>query len=181
VYRWMLGVMVICISGAASAQTFYKWTDERGVVHFSDAPPPPRTGGVEERKLPPPSSQESALAESPGAAAASATEPDAIGKKSAEPGEGPAHVIIVSRQTPRTGPSTLHVLGEVKNVGGDDAHAVGVTITALDSSQGAPCLTQQVAVAPSTLRAGETGQFDIDVDSPCLLGEANVDVAPAWE
>ena len=75
----------------------------------------------------------------------------------------------------------MHVIGEVKNVGGADAQRVAVTITAVDSTQGTPCLNEEAAVTPSTLHAGESGNFDVDVDSPCLFGEPHVDVAPVWD
>ena len=75
----------------------------------------------------------------------------------------------------------MHVIGEVKNVGGADAQRVVVTVSAVDPSQGTPCLTQEVAVAPPTLHPGENGKFATDVDSPCLNGEPAIDVAPGWE
>ena len=176
----VLGVALVSVAGVSSAQTFYKWTDEAGVVHFSDAAPPAQARGVEERKLPPP--PQSASAESPGAASAEGEQAD--GKPAVAdgaPGEGPARVIIVSRKNPRTGPSAMHIAGEVKNVGGSDAGQVTVTISAADSGQGNPCLNEQTDVAPSTLRPGQTGKFDVEVDSPCLNGDPRVDVEPVWQ
>ncbi len=172
----LAGCALVGWGGVAHSQTFYKWTDERGVVHFSDVPPA-NTQEVEERNLP-----------SRPASAPSAQEPGekpATGEgKTGAPGgasEGPARVIVVSRRMPRTGPSAVHVSGEVKNVGGTDAENVSVIISALDSGQGNPCLHEEVTVSPSTLRAGETGNFDIELDNPCLYGEPKIDIATTSE
>ncbi len=169
-----------CVVGAAwlawcatsGAQTFYKWTDEHGVVHFSDSAPA-QAKGVEERNLPPPpAGGQPEAAQDTGEAAATPGTPGAT---------GPARIILVSRKAPRTGPSTMHIIGEVKNVGGADARGVAVTISAVDATQGDPCLNEQAAVAPSTLHPGESGNFDVNVDSPCLYGQPRVDVSPVWE
>jgi len=174
----LLGVLesgLLVVAGVAGAQTFYKWTDERGVVHFSDSPPS-NVKEVEERNLPtrsdivtspaPPADARGAVAETtPGAA------------QQAEP----AKVVIVSRLTPRTGPSALHVSGEVKNIGGAEARDVAVTISVADATQGTPCLEEEADVVPSTLRGGESGNFDIDLDSPCLYGNPSLDIAPGWK
>lgn len=74
----------------------------------------------------------------------------------------------------------MHVTGKVKNVGGDDARSVAVTITAADDTQGNPCLHEEAAVTPSTLRSGEAGRFDVYLDSPCLFGQATIDITPSW-
>jgi hypothetical protein len=163
--------------GVASAQTFYKWTDERGVVHFSDVPPA-TTQEVEERNLP---SRPAAAPSAPEPGEIPATGEGKTGVPGAASFEGPARVIVVSRRLPRTGPSAMHISGEVKNVGGEDAENVSVTISALDSGQGNPCLHEEVTVSPSTLRAGETGNFDIELDNPCLFGEPKIDIATTSE
>ena len=169
---WVGAGVVAAWCSMAAAQTYYKWTDDKGVVHFADVPP--AQGTAEERHLPaapavkprePAQAREAAVAETP----------------TAFPGEGPARVILVSRQLPRTGPSSMHMIGEVKNVGGAEARRVAVTITAVDITAGTPCLNEEAAVTPSNLRPGESGRFDVDVDSPCLAGRANVDVAPIWD
>jgi len=176
----MLSVALVGWCAVAAAQTFYKWTDESGIVHFSDAPPP-QVKGVEERNLPAPPK----TSKEPAPSERGSANPEQARKESANPAapaaEGPARVVIISRESPRIGPSTMHVLGEVRNVGAVDAQNVTVTISAVDSGQGNPCLNQQAAVTPSTLHAGETGKYDVDVDSPCLLGDTQVDLAPVWE
>jgi Domain of unknown function (DUF4124) len=179
---WVLGCSVVAWCALASAQTFYKWTDDAGVVHFADEPPA-NAQGVEQRDLPAAPVVKSRIepAEENGEAAAKeGTEAKAAKPEGPKP-EGPARVILVSRQNPRTGPSAMHFVGKVKNVGGEAARQVAVTISAVDSTQGTPCLNEQTAVTPSTLGPGETGNFDVDVDSPCLYGEPNVDVAPVWD
>lgn len=168
----LAGVLLGC--SIASAQTFYKWTDEKGVVHFSDVPPP-ETKGVEERRLPVPPAAEPARSESDAAASTQAAANPSQGLT------GPARIIIVSQNTPRTGPSALHISGQVRNVGGAAARSVAVTISATDDTQGNPCLNEQAPVEPPTLHPGETGNFDVDLDSPCLYGKPGLDVAPVWE
>jgi len=161
---------------AALAQTVYKWTDEHGVIHFADTPP---SGGrkVEERHLPgPPASQ----ANDDAPAEMRTPRSDALTRR--EPGApGPAQVILASRKTPRTGPSSLHIQGEVRNVGGSDAARVAVTVAAVDSNDGSSCVQEEIGVNPPTLRPGETGSFDTNIDKPCLLGQPTIDIAPVWD
>ena len=161
---------------AAAAQTFYKWTDNQGVVHLTNAPPPQQEG-VEQLQLPrpkaPPETDEQAAPQETGGSAENGTPAPAA--------QGPAKLIIATRQTPRTGPRSMHISGEVKNVGGAAAQNVGVTISATDSGQGNPCLHEEAGVNPATLGPNESGRFDVNVDSPCLYGEPAVDVQPTWK
>ena len=180
--RWwvcLLSSVLVGWCSLAAAQTVYKWTDEDGVVHFSDSPPP-QMEGVELKTLPAGGAKAQRDA---GTEPAAAPVPDQTPKAK---GEGPARVTVVSQESPRTGPSALHILGEVKNVGGADAQRVIVTISAIDRSQGTPCLRQEAEVAPSTLHPGESGNFEIDLDSPCLYadqlyGDPSIDIAPDWD
>ncbi len=166
----LAGVLFAC--SIASAQTFYKWTDQQGIVHFSDARPPD-TKGVEERRLPAQPAAEPAPPESDAAASAPADTSAGL--------TGPARIVIVSQHTPRSGPSALHIFGEVRNVGGADARSVAVTISATDDTQGNSCLNEQAPVEPPTLHPGDTGSFNVEVDDPCLYGRPGVNVAPVWE
>jgi hypothetical protein len=166
--------LAVCCSMAA-AQTYYKWTDDQGIVHFADIPPP-KGENVEERHLAPPPTVQ---AQEPQASAEAAAGTDAEGQGA--PGKGPARVILISRELPRTGPTSLHIIGEVKNVGGADAQRVSVTISSVDSTAGTPCLSEEASVTPPTLGPGERGRFDVDVDSPCLAGQPQVDLAPIWD
>ena len=164
---WSLLLVPLLLGWPAivNAQTVYKWTDEQGTVHFADSPPA-NTKNVEERNLPPP----------PPAVAPVNDEPTQAEGKSAA-AEGPARIVLMSKHAPRTGPSAVHVSGEVKNVGGTDAHDVSIAVTAVDSTSGTPCLHQDVTVTPSTLGPGETGNFDAEIDDPCLAGGTPVDIA----
>jgi hypothetical protein len=177
-------------SGPLTAQTFYKWTDDRGVVHLADSPPP-RTK-VEERVLSVPpvvTLPADAQADAPAVSPEVGKATDGTGAKAtgasdggAGPGgTGPAKVVMLSSRKPRTGPSNLHLSGQVKNVGGTDAQGVGVSVVAVDATQGTQCLHQDIAVDPSTLEPGATGSFDFDLDDPCLFGEAKVNLRPVWD
>ncbi len=75
----------------------------------------------------------------------------------------------------------IHVSGEVKNVGGAEARGVSVTVTAVDSTAGTPCLHQDVNVTPSTLGPGETGNFDEEIEDPCLAGGTPLNIATSSE
>ncbi|MFN8628328.1 MAG: DUF4124 domain-containing protein [Candidatus Binatia bacterium] len=153
---------------AATAQTVYKWTDDRGVIHFADSPPP-EARKVEERHLPgPPASQ-------------SGADVPAEVRTPRSDAQAPAQVIIASRMTPRTGPSSVHIQGEVRNVGGRDAARVAVTVVAADPHDGSSCVQEEIDVSPPTLRPGQTGSFETDVDNPCLLNQPSIDIAPVWD
>ncbi len=173
-WLWMAGSAVALWCAAAGAQTVYKWTDERGVIHFADSPPP-EGRSVEERHLPgAPKSTDDA------AAAIRTPRSDAVTRR--EPGApAPAQVILASRKTPRTGPSSLHIHGEVRNVGGSDAARVAVTLSIVDTNDGSSCVQEEIAVSPPTLHPGETGKFETDFDKPCLLGQPKIDLAPVWD
>ena len=182
--RWgfLAAALTCAISGwpaVSTAQTYYKWTDSRGVVHFSDQAPV-QEKGVEERQLAPvPPAPEGT--ESSTEPAGNDTEGNNPKKTDDGSSAGPAQVVVVSQQSPHTGPSEMHIHGKVKNVGGKDAQRVAVTISAVDSQQGNPCLQNEIPVTPSTLHPGETGKFDTHLDNPCLFGDAKVDIGPVWE
>jgi len=174
--RLIMGCLAAGWATAAAAQTYFKWTDGQGIVHFSDAPPQ-QGKGVEKLNLPAAPVRPPAAKPPAGVPAAGAT---GIGSDPIPGASSAARVVLTSRKTPRTGPSALQVSGEVKNVGGGAAHDVLVTITVLDQSSGYECLRHEVAVAPSALGAGEVGTFDVALDSPCLFGQPKVDLVPAW-
>ena len=161
------GCLLLCWHGSTSAQTVYKWTDDQGTVHFADSPPV-NTKNVEERNLPPPPP-------------APATDQATPGDSKAPGEEGPAHIVLISKHAPRIGPSAVHVSGKVKNVGGAEARSVSITVTAVDSTAGTPCLHQDVSVTPSTLGPGETGNFDAEIDDPCLAGGTPLNIAASSE
>jgi hypothetical protein len=166
--RWVVGgCALLWWHGSAAAQTFYKWTDEHGTVHFADSPPV-NTKDVEERDLPPPP----AAAADDQATPATSTPPEA---------EGPPRIVLISKHAPRVGPSAVHVSGKVKNLGGADARGVSVTVTAVDSTAGTPCLRRDLSVTPPTLGPGETGVFDAEVDDPCLAGGTPLSISTSSE
>lgn len=168
------GVVAWC--SVATSQMVYKWTDEHGVIHFADTPPS-EVRKVEERHLPgpPPAKPEDDAPAEP-----RTPRTDALIRRT--PGAQPrAQVILASRKTPQTGPSALHITGEVRNVGGSDAQRVAVAIAAVDGNDGSSCLKEEIAVSPATLRPGETGRFDTDIDNPCLLNQPKIDIAPVWD
>jgi hypothetical protein len=169
----MAGCALLCWHGSARAQTVYKWTDDQGTVHFADSPPV-NTKNVEERNLPP-SAPPPAPPPTPVNDQAQPAESKPAGA------EGPAHIVLLSKRAPRIGPSAVHVSGKVKNVGGADARDVSITVTAVDSTAGTPCLHQDVSVTPSTLGPGETGKFDAEIDDPCLAGGTPLNIATSSE
>jgi Domain of unknown function (DUF4124) len=157
------------------AQTVYKWTDEGGVVHFSDVPPPAGQK-YEERKG---SAETSTGGEAPEGKQPAAT-PEAPGSAKEEPFAGPARVIVTRREAVKREAQERHLIGEVKNVGGEAASGVGVTARITDS-QGGDCGSEEVPVLPSTLDPGQTGNFDSTVNSPCFIEGGNVDVEAHWQ
>lgn len=165
--------MTLPWSVRGSAQTYYKWTDQKGIVHLSDQVPS-GVKGVQERVMVAParpvdSAPSGQDAAAPGAPAAAAT------------GGGPARVILESFQSPRTGPASMHVSGTVKNVGGTVADSIVVALSALDPGQGNPCFESDVSVSPSSLQPGEQAGFETDLNDPCLSGDAKLDAHPRWQ
>jgi len=174
VVGWSL--FVVCCS-AVTAQVAYKWTDDRGVVHFADSPPPNVKAETRDMSIP-----STRLLQGPESTPrivdsdAGTTGPDVTA-----PAQGPARVIVISRNMQRTGASRLRIVGEVKNLGGAAAQHVAVDITIVEGERREPCLRQEMAVAPSTLANGASGTFDAEIDRPCLLGNPRIDVVPTWE
>jgi len=46
------GVLALGICVSAAADKTYRWVDEQGKVHYTDAPPPPTASAVEEKNIP---------------------------------------------------------------------------------------------------------------------------------
>jgi hypothetical protein len=160
------------LSSAARAQTYYKWTDERGTVHITDQPPS-GVRDVQERKLQP----------QPPAIIRGASEPsDATATPQTTPqAAGPARIILDGYQTTRTGPASMHVSGAVKNVGGSNAENVVVVLSAVDAGQGNPCYESEVNMDPASVGAGDRRSFELDITDPCLNGDAKLDASPRWQ
>ena len=51
--RWLLLLLAGLALQANAQGGFYKWVDEKGVVHYSDKPPPGKAGGKMQVKPPP--------------------------------------------------------------------------------------------------------------------------------
>jgi len=176
-------VLALLAALPALGQTFYKWTDDRGVVHFSDAPPS-NAKGVEERVVnaPPIVRQSGDATPEPGAEAGQTPGTGAPAGAPAEaPPTGPAKVVLQSRETPRISPSAVRLMGRVKNVGAESASNVTVDVTVVDETQGTVCMQEQVDVNPGTLGGGKGGTFDVTLDNPCLFGAANLNIEPNWQ
>jgi hypothetical protein len=175
----MVAAVVACSAAlsalSAEAATVYRWVDQKGVVHFGDAPP----GGSRnytKKALPdaPPAPPPATPAEStPGsetpAAAASET-----------PREGPAHVVLLESRTMALGPSRQGIRGKVKNDGGAEARDIVISVRVTEPIQGAECLRDVIDVAPSTLAPGAEGTFDAEFDNPCFHGPTNAALTAEW-
>lgn len=148
------------------AQTYYKWTDERGTVHLSDQPPPGKK--VEERVLEP----RRALAPPADTAPRAETTP---------PSQGPAQVVVEKQDVVRVGGNAVRITGELKNTGGNVAENVTVVVKANDAVQGNPCLEREISPTAPTLAPGARTSFEAEITDPCLFGDAPVQVSVRWD
>ena len=166
----VVALVAALLAAAADAQTIYRWKDESGRLHFSDAPP---AGGLpfetEHMPAPPPVDTPS-VAETP--------EVPAAGQP--QGATGPASVVITDRQSTPGGGSVMEFSGKVKNKGGETARDVTVLIHVVDPNSGKDCLQESVDVSPAALGAGETGTYRAQFTSPCFLGPTNVEITPDW-
>ena len=102
-------------------------------------------------------------------------------KSATRPGMSDLRVVIVDRDEVPLGGSQHAVSGKVKNEGGQEARGVAVTIRVVEPTQGEECLTDEIAVSPSTLAAGEEGSFSADFDHPCFLGPTQSELGVEWD
>ena len=176
-----IGLLTLTVSASAdrvAAQRVYRWTDERGVVHFSDSPPPGATN-VEVKDLPrqptaaPVAAQESE-APPPDAVAAAGTTPTP--KRS-----GKASVEVVDQTQQSVGDALYEFSGTVENTGGSTAEDVVVIISVSEPNQGADCVTQEAEVSPSRLAAGARGKYSVTLENPCFHGPIDTEVRTDWE
>jgi hypothetical protein len=169
---WRLQVVASVVTAAffgaaASAQTYYKWTDERGTVHLSDQPPP--RGKAEERVLVPPRPAAPEVAETPAPAG------------TPEERREPAAVTIEKREVTRLGPNSVRVAGELQNTGGSPAERIAVVVKANDAVQGNPCLEREITPSTDRLAPREKASFEAELTDPCLFGDAPVELSVRWE
>lgn len=163
------------------AQRVYRWTDERGVVHFSDSPPPEGAGNVELKNLPREPVAPSAAGEAPSSDAPSPAEPAVAATAPTPKRRGEARVELVDQDQVHAGDAVYEFSGKVENAGGTTAEDVLVVITVTESNQGARCVTEEVEVDPPTLKPGETGTYSISLENPCFHGPINTEVRPDWQ
>lgn len=170
----MAGVVALCAATAGGAGEIYRWTDEHGVVHFADVPPPNvRTETHQMPDRPPPAT---VAATPPAGTPAAAGTP---GARAAD--KGPARVVITRHDDEPLGDARHGVSGTVENTGGETARDVAIAVHVVSPAQGDDCLREELDVSPSTLKPGEKGTFDAELDHPCFRGETNVTLEPRWE
>jgi hypothetical protein len=161
------------------AGTVYRWTDARGVVHFSDVPPQGVRSQAETLPdAPAPVVQpapEPAAAEPAPAAAAAAPAPGAEKAPS-----GPARVVLTDQQADAAGPAVKSFHGRVKNTGGVEARDVFIDLVVTEPVQGDECLREAIEVTPSTLAPGAEGTYEAEFENPCFHGETTADLRAAW-
>lgn len=179
---------LLLLGSVVSAQTVYRWEDERGVVHFSDAPPRDAKN-VESRKMRASKPAIRATGDPSGAA----LEPEGDSKKdpqqteskkkpaTADSASGAARVEIKEKDVSPVGEATNEFSGEVENVGGSRANDVVVIIEVTETNQGAHCLREEVDVSPSSLDPGERGSFSVTLSNPCFHGPIDPDLRAEWD
>lgn len=168
--------LTLATAGSAGAQgTIYRWTDDRGVVHFSDTPP--RNQRNVETKVMPPAPPR---APAPGAAEAAAEAAPADGTPAAAAAT-PARVEIIAQQSDPTGESTQVIYGRVRNRGGQPARNVEVSVRVVSPAQGDECLTETLDVRPSTLEPDAEGEFEVSLTHPCFRGETRIELQVDWQ
>jgi hypothetical protein len=180
--RGLCLVLTMVVAAAAAAQTgsLYRWTDERGVVHFSDVPPP--TGHKytsEPLSAAPPVAVPPTAASGPPPADA-ATTPGASDTPAAKR-EGPARVVIAKHQENPLGGPRQAFTGTVRNEGGAEAREVAVSIRVVEPNQGQECVDDEIAVDPTTLPPGASGTYDVEIENPCFHGPTQTELTVIWE
>ena len=177
-----LAIIVALLVTPAGAADVYHWTDANGVVHFADVPPPHVK--ADSRTLPP---VVPLAVPAPGEAAAPAQAKDAGSAGGAAAPEqaaatGPAQVVVTRQDEESLGGNHHAYSGTVKNEGGSPAHSVSVAIRVIESSQqGDECLTDQIAVSPSTLAPGESGRFSAEFSHPCFAADTQTSFETVWD
>jgi hypothetical protein len=178
---WRLAALAVGLAaGAVEAATMYRWTDDRGVVHFADVPPPNvKTYRAEPLPIFPPAAPQSAA----GTEASAATgDPEAAAKPAtAAVATGPARLVIIDREEVSLGGAVQSFSGKVKNQGGTEAHDVAVAIRVIEPTQGDECVTDEIDVAPANLAPGATGTFEADFNSPCFQGPTQTELRVEWD
>ena len=169
----VLSLVFVCRSRIpAAAQTVFQWTDENGTIHFSNSAPP-KGVDFQRRDMPAPPP----IASLPKGTSPAASE---AGGQAAAKGSGPAQLVLDQPESLQEGPGVEGFVGKVKNVGGAPAPQVAVQITVIDPVQGDQCLQDEIAVRPSTIAPGQTGEYRGSFENPCFYGDAKVNLVPLW-
>lgn len=168
-WRSALAALVVAAVVPVQAGELYRWVDDNGVVHFADTPPA-GARGVTVGAMP----EAPRIGGQPTPAPADAT-------SAAAPSAGLARIALLSREIEPLGGSRVAIRGEVKNDGGLPARAVVVAVRVVEPTQGDECLTDEIAVEPSTIAPGARGQFTAEFDHPCFLGPTNTDLRAEWD
>jgi len=157
------------------ADTVYRWVDERGTVHFSDAPPP--QGAFESQTMPdaPPTAVPTAQSAAPASGDTTASPAAAEA-----PPSGPARVAVTDQGADAVAPTVQVIRGRVKNEGGRTASDVHIAVVVTEPVQGAECLQDTIDVEPATLEPGEEGTFEAEYTNPCFHGPTDVLLKPQW-
>jgi hypothetical protein len=168
---------MVLAGGAVGADTVYRWTDARGVVHFSDVPPQgTRSQAQTLPDAPAPIAQpppEPATSEPAAAPAAPAAGEEKV------PSER-ARVVLTDQQADAVEPAVKSFHGKVKNTGGVEARDVFIALVVTEPVQGDECLREQIDVTPSTLAPGAEGTFEAEFESACFHGETSADLRASW-
>lgn len=174
--------LAFALPAVATGDTVYRWVDEGGVVHFADSPPTGKQE-YEERVIGPApiTRRETDTNAAPaGTTGDTATAGETTSAKAETQASGPARVILTSQSALARGADARHLVGIVKNVGGETALRVRITAHVADRN-GNECQNEDVDVVPSELEPGETGNFDTTLSSPCFVDGGSVDAEARWD
>jgi hypothetical protein len=173
----VVGLGLLVLGGVtARAGEIHRWVDENGVVHFADVPPPnvqTTTRNMPNRPTMAPTESGPAVTPAPGTPGGTPGTPAAS--------KGPARVAITEQNSESLGGSRHAISGTVANQGGEAARDVVVQVQVVSPAQGDDCLTDEIDVSPSTLKPGEKGEFDTELDHPCFRGETQISLRVQWE
>lgn len=164
----IMAAIVAALAAIGRGQSVFRWTDEKGVVHFADVPPP-QGQGVVKQEMP---------AVPPAPATAAAVMPAAPGGQVGTAAR--ARVVLTDQRTEALGPDRQSFSGTVKNEGGREARDVVVTVIVHDSVQGAECLNEEIEVEPATLPSGAEGTFEAEFKNPCFFGATDASLRTEW-
>jgi Domain of unknown function (DUF4124) len=177
----MVAVVVAVLASAVHAADVYHWTDEKGVVHFADAPPPHVKAETRTLPLAQPMSRPAATGDAAAPPPVAPDEAKGSDAAAAHAASGPARIVITRQDEQRLGGQRHEYSGVVKNEGGSPAHGVAITIHVTETQQGDDCLSDEIAVEPPTLAPGDTARFTAEYSHPCFAGETRTSFEAVWD